>query len=140
MDYLKVHDVISPQTTYTWYGKIGDFIVSRNFEIIPNPGGNFLPIDKGVYTEPMDVEFELFEHEIGGPWLSTKIDGLNVYKAGLYLERKYREYHCRLYNLTINEKTFCKIVKGTSEVPAGNYYIMKGKFTAYYMIGMTSPV
>jgi len=42
--------------------------------------------------------------------------------------------------LTINEKTFCKIVKGTSEVPAGNCYIMKGKFTAYIMIGMTSPV
>jgi len=133
MDYLKVHD--GPQTTRTWYGKIGDFIESRNFEIIPNPGGKFLPINKGVYTEPMDVDFELFERETG-PWLSTIKDGWNVYYADLYLERKYHVYTCKLYNLTINEKTFCKIVKGTSEVPAGNCYIMKGKFTAYFMTSM----
>ena len=135
MDYLKVY-ITYPSQSYTWYGKIGDFIESRNFEIIPNPGGKFLPINKGVYTEPMDVDFELFEPKTGGPWLDTIIDGWNVYKAGLYLERKKREYHCRLYNLTINEKTFCKIVKGTSEVPAGNCYIMKGKFTAYFMTAL----
>ena len=131
MDYLKVYDEIYPQPR-TWYGKIGDFIVSRNFEIIPNPGGKFLPINKGVYTEPMDVDFELFEPETG-PCLNTIKDGWNVYNAGLYLERKKREYACKLYNLTINEKIFCKIVKGTSKVPAGKYYIMKGKFTAYYI-------
>ena len=135
MDYLKVYDVINQQTTDTWYGKIGDFIASRNFEIIPNPGGNFLPINKGVYTEPMDVEFELFERETG-PCLNTIIDGWNVYYAELYLERKKHVYTCKLYNLTINEKTYCKIVKGTSEVPAGNCYIMKGKFTAYYMTAL----
>ena len=135
MDYLKVH--IAPQTTYTWYGKIGDFIVSRNYEIIPNPGGNFLPINKGFYTEPMDVDFELFEPEIGGPWLSTIKDGWNVYYAELYLGRKSGLYTCKLYNLTINEKTFCKIIKGTSVLTTGNYYIMKGKFTAYYMSNMS---
>ena len=131
MDYLKVY-ITYPSQSYTWYGKIGDFIESRNFEIIPNPGGKFLPINKGVYTEPMDVDFELFEPETG-PCLNTIKDGWNVYNAGLYLERKKREYTCKLYNLTINEKIFCKIVKGTSKVPAGNYYIMKGKFTAYYI-------
>ena len=132
MDYLKVYYTYSSQSD-TWYGKIGDFMVRRNYEIVPNPGGRFLPINKGVYTEPMDVEFELFEREIGGPWLSSIIDGWKVYYADLYLERKYHVYPCKLYNLTINEKIFCKIVKGTSEVPAGNCYIMKGKFTAYYM-------
>ena len=132
MDYLKVYDVINQQTTDTWYGKIGDFMVRRNYEIVPNPGGKFLPIDKGVYTEPMDVDFELFEPETG-PWLYTIKDGWNVYYAELYLERKKYVYTCKLYNLTINEKIFCKIIKGTSVLPTGNYYIMKGKFTAYYM-------
>ena len=138
MDYLKVYSTY-PSQSDTWYGKIGDFMVRRNYEIVPNPGGRFLPINKGVYTEPMDVEFELFERETGGPWFSTIKDGY-VYKAELYLERKYRYYACRLYNLTINEKIFCKIIKGTSVLTTGNYYIMKGKFTAYIMSGMTSPV
>jgi len=136
MDYLKVHNVIYPQIIGTWHGKIGDFIASRNYEIIPNPGGNFLPINKGVYTEPMDVDFELFEPEIGPPLFSTIKDGWYVWNATLYLERKNCYYTCKLYNLTINEKIFCKIIKGTSVLPTGNYYIMKGKFTAYYMSSM----
>ncbi len=131
MDYLEVY---IGNSRYKRYGKIGDFVYERNYEVVPNPGGNFIMIYKGVYTEPVEIEFELFEPE--SRRILPDIDSTASHHANIYIQRSLREYACVIYNLKISDINFCKVIKGTDEVPAGYYYLTKGKFVAYHMRSM----
>lgn len=135
MDYINIRFY---NTYYKYYGKIGDFYIARNYDIVENPGGNFLVIWKGNYTQPMDVDYELFV-PYSNDILPSFAGSGDRYFAEIFLERFNRDFTARIYNMIIAEKSLVKIIKtpNQNELPAGDHYLYKGRFTAYFMEHMS---
>lgn len=134
MDYLQI---TSGQINYRYYGKLGDFYIARNYDIVENPGGNFLLIYKGNYTQPIEVEYELFVSLSHDTFFSSA-GIVNRYSAEIYLERFNYSFTAYIYNIIISsrEKVVICRTPNTYQLPIGEYYLYKGKFTAYFMTAM----
>lgn len=135
MDYL---EITFGQNKYKYYGKIGDFYIARNYDIVENPGGNFLPIYKGNYTQPIEVDFELFVSVLDTYFYTFAGIG-NRYYAEISLERFNSAFTVYIYNLIITSKEKMIIYKtpNAQQLPTGEYHLYKGKLTAYFMVSMS---
>ncbi|MEM4204204.1 MAG: hypothetical protein QXS54_09075 [Candidatus Methanomethylicaceae archaeon] len=127
MDYIEFESL-----NRRFYGKIGVFYIARNYEIVDNPGGNFLPVYLGNYTKPMDVEFEVFGNDF--PTYSA-----DIYQCRIYLQAQDYEFTARVYNIRINSRESVYLYKSPNEtvLPPGEYKLIKGTFTAYFISTMS---
>lgn len=129
MDRITIDD-------YTFYGKVSGFNFNSNLETLENPGGNFLLLYNGLFTVPVEVEFELLDCKMGNSLIPLSMfvnkqesDQLPYYTAYLYLSNCNYNFMVYIYNIVIEERFLVYVHSPDYDYIRGYNYLNKGKLT-----------
>jgi len=131
MDYL---EITVSNNNYKFYGTITGILKRRNYETVENPGGRFLQLNKGVYTTPTDLQFELFETTTSGQTLSSIARSYDEKAGKIYTTEYGTEVAAVISNIYIDEKNYVYVVKKPNDtISTGATYLYRGHLTAYIL-------
>jgi len=131
MDYL---EITVSSTNYKFYGTITGILKRRNYETVENPGGRFLQLNKGLYTPPTDLQFELFETTTAGQTLSSIARSTDERTGKIYTIAYATEVAAVISNIYIDEKKYVYVVKKPNDtISTGATRLYTGHLTAYIL-------